>query len=213
MYEQCCYSSKQWFLSLHSKFMWFYCSCAEKKKKLKLKCAKRTIQMGTKFGFGSGCCVCLYHFSLFSFLFFVTHAFRRTNGYCSWTVAIYSWLFSLFYQSCDLWTVHKTHKLHFLVTFLLKMSLTVLFTYLKIILLQYFQFSVFNFSKINSIQRDPKSQNCLSNFHFSMPTWLAQKPKKALQTKVNEIKGPLQRVIVHGTTWWSEVCSFFLNFF
>ena len=52
------------FCLLHSKFMWFYCSCAEKKKKLKLKCAKRTIQMGTKFGFGSGCCccVCVYLF-------------------------------------------------------------------------------------------------------------------------------------------------------
>ena len=47
--------------------------------------------------------------------------------------------------------------------------------------------------------------HCLSNFHLSMPTWLAykpkkalqtpmptwlaHKPKKALQTKVNEIKG------------------------
>ena len=31
-----------------------------------------------------------------------------------------------------------------------------LFTYLKIILLQYFQFSVFNFSKISSIQMDSK---------------------------------------------------------
>ena len=37
----------------------------------------------------------------------------------------------------------------------LKMDFTVLFTHLKIILLQYFQFSVFNFSKINSIQTDP----------------------------------------------------------
>ena len=25
---------EQWFLSLHSKFMWFYCSCVEKKKKI-----------------------------------------------------------------------------------------------------------------------------------------------------------------------------------
>ena len=33
-------------------------------------------------------------------------------------------------------------KLHFSATFSLKMSLTVLFTHLKIILLQYFQFSV-----------------------------------------------------------------------
>ena len=43
-------------------------------------------------------------------------------------------------------TVHKTHKSHFSTTFSLKMGLTVLFTHLKIILLQYFQFS-----KISSI--------------------------------------------------------------
>ena len=36
----------------------------------------------------------------------------------------------------------RTHKLHFSVTFSLKMGPTVLFTYLKIILLQSFQFSV-----------------------------------------------------------------------
>ena len=34
----------------------------------------------------------------------------------------------------------------------------VLFTHLKIILLQCFQFSIFNFSKISSIQTDPKTE-------------------------------------------------------
>ena len=48
-----------------------------------------------------------------------------------------------------LWTVHgvhclRTHKFYFLATFSLKMDLTILFTHLKIILLQYF--SVFSFS-------------------------------------------------------------------
>ena len=52
-------------------------------------------------------------------------------------------------------TVYETHKSHFSATFLLKIGLIVLFTHLKIILLQYFQFSIFNFSKINSIQTDP----------------------------------------------------------
>ena len=42
-------------------------------------------------------------------------------------------------------TVHKTHTPYFLVIFSLKIGLTVLFTHLKIILLQYFQFSVFSF--------------------------------------------------------------------
>ena len=45
---------EQWFLSLYSKFMWFYCSCVEKKKKkkpktLKLKYAKCAIQIGTMY--------------------------------------------------------------------------------------------------------------------------------------------------------------------
>ena len=52
----------------------------------------------------------------------------------------------------------RTHKHHFSVTFSLKMDLMVLFIHLKIILLQYFQFSVFNFSKISSIQTDSKYQ-------------------------------------------------------
>ena len=46
----------------------------------------------------------------------------------------------------------RTHKFHFSATFSLKMGPTVLFTHLKINLLQYFQFSVFSFNKINSIQ-------------------------------------------------------------
>ena len=40
------------------------------------------------------------------------------------------------------------------------MGLTVLFTHLKIILLQCFQFSVFSFSKISSIQTDPQCFIC-----------------------------------------------------
>ena len=40
---------EQWFLSLYSKFMWFYCSCAKKKKKktTEHRRAKRAIQTGT----------------------------------------------------------------------------------------------------------------------------------------------------------------------
>ena len=38
---------EQWFLSIHSKFMWFYCSCAKKKKNAEHKRAKHAIQMGT----------------------------------------------------------------------------------------------------------------------------------------------------------------------
>ena len=46
-------------------------------------------------------------------------------------------------------------KLHLSVTFLLKMSLiTTLFTHLKIISLQYFQFQFSDSAKISSIQTD-----------------------------------------------------------
>ena len=55
---------------------------------------------------------------------------------------------------------HRTHKLYFSTTFSLKMRPLVLFTHLKIILLQCFQFLVFNFSKISSIQTDPQCQWC-----------------------------------------------------
>ena len=56
------------------------------------------------------------------------------------------WLFHV--NSAHQWIpciVHETHKPHFSATFSLTMGLTVLFTHLKIILLQCFQFSIFNF--------------------------------------------------------------------
>ena len=62
----------------------------------------------------------------------------------------------------------RTHKLHFSATFSLKMGPTILFTHLKITLLQYFQFSVFSFSKISSIQTDPK---CICVWNSFLKTW------------------------------------------
>ena len=49
----------------------------------------------------------------------------------------------------------RTHKLHFSATFSLKMGLTVLFTHLKIISQQCFQFQFSVLAKISSIQMDP----------------------------------------------------------
>ena len=57
-------------------------------------------------------------------------------------------------------TVHRFHKLHFSITFSLKIGPTVLFTHLKIILLQCFQFSVFS-----CIQTDPYHVG--DNYHCS----------------------------------------------
>ena len=53
-------------------------------------------------------------------------------------------------------TVHGTHN-HFIQKKILKMGPTILFIHLKIILLQYFQFSIF--SKISCIQTDPWCHN------------------------------------------------------
>ena len=50
----------------------------------------------------------------------------------------------------------RTHKFHFSTTFSLKMGPTTLFTHLKIILLQYFQFQFSVSAKISSIQTDPE---------------------------------------------------------
>ena len=92
-------------------------------------------------------------FCSFFFFFFCFHAFLEEGGYCSMNSSRKCWLFSVNSAS-----VHclRTHKFHFLSIFSLKMGPTSLFTHLKIILLQCFQFSVFSFSKISSIQTHPK---------------------------------------------------------
>ena len=67
----------------------------------------------------------------------------------------------------------RTHKFHFLSIFSLKMGLTSLFTHLKIILLQCFQFSVFSFSKISSIQTHPVIM-CHLFYVFSISSFILQ---------------------------------------
>ena len=93
-------------------------------------------------------------FVLFFFFFF--HAFQRVMQllfmHCSLNNSRKCWLFH-----DKQWSMYcsRSHKLYFSKTFSLKMSPTILFTHLKIILLPYFQFSIFSFSKISSIQTDP----------------------------------------------------------
>ena len=96
--------------------------------------------------------------AFYSLCFFGTHLAQQNwrCGYCSWTVATL-FDFSINFLSYQ-WvpcTVHGTYKFHFSSIFSLKMDLTVLFTYLKIILLQCFQFLVSVFSKISYIQAHP----------------------------------------------------------
>ena len=98
---------------------------------------------------------CVMRFAFFFFFFFpFLHAFQGTSR----TVEYCSVLFDPFLTFLSIsGSVHcsRTHKFHFLSIFSLNMGLTVLFTHLKIILLQCFKFSVFSFSKISSIQTDP----------------------------------------------------------
>ena len=90
-------------------------------------------------------------FPFFFFQRFPPHK-RLLFMYCSWSVAA---TFDQFYVNSASMHCSRTHKFHFLSIFLLKMGPTVLLTHLKIILLQCFQFSVFSFSKISSIQTHP----------------------------------------------------------
>ena len=77
--------------------------------------------------------LCFQHFTFF--LFF--HMFQETN----FTIGNI-WLFNHFLTyKWVLYTIYETYKYHFSIIFSLKIDLTVLFTHLKIILLQYFQFS------------------------------------------------------------------------
>ena len=107
------------------------------------------------------CIFFLFYFILFYFILWVFTRFRECGYYSctvSWTIVAKVDFSTM--NSAPVYCL-RTHKFHFSTTFSLKMSPTVLFTYLKIILLQCFQFSVFSFSKINSIQTDPKSKKLL----------------------------------------------------
>ena len=103
----------------------------------------------------------------------VAFGYRRKDTICVWRFLF----FSFFLMHVD-YPVHETLcTIHALFThcswdpqplylekkYILKMSLTILFTYLKFILLQCFQFSVF--SKINSIQKDSVTLT-LQNMNF-----------------------------------------------
>ena len=79
-------------------------------------------------------------FSFFSFSFFLSSPQLLTLSTVNSAYVYCSWF----------------HKLHFLAIFLLKMGSTTLFTHLKIILLQCFQFQFSISAKISSIQTDPE---------------------------------------------------------
>ena len=84
-----------------------------------------------------------FTFLLFSFLFSFFSLLLRMRLWDKWLLFMYSSRILLTFQPLLSvpwvpWTVHGIHKLHFSATSSLKMSPTILFTHLKIILLQYF---------------------------------------------------------------------------
>ena len=103
--------------------------------------------------FGKHVCVSQTHVLRFQPFFFFLHVFQAN------IFTIHSLLWLLFMNSSHniwlfLWIVHdvycsRTHKFYFLTTFSLKMGPTVLFTHLKIILLQYFSVFSFQFSAVS----------------------------------------------------------------
>ena len=92
---------------------------------------------------------------------------------CASTFFLSTFFFFFFLPSCSCWpslpwivflcTVHEPTNYIFLATFSLKMGPTVLFTHLKIISLQCFQFQFSVSAKISSIQTDPKCVYILSS--------------------------------------------------
>ena len=83
---------------------------------------------------------------VFSFHFFFLWATAGDSGYYTWIVADFSYFFVPLSLQWVPYTVYGTHKYHFSTIFSLKIGLTILFTHLKIILLQCFQFQFFSFS-------------------------------------------------------------------
>ena len=83
------------------------------------------------------------------FFFFFFHAFVRLmvigHALCNEQQQQNLTFLTLFSQSMHIMYCSRTHKFHFSATFSLKIDPTVLFTYLKIILLQYFSVSIFSF--------------------------------------------------------------------
>ena len=81
------------------------------------------------------------------FLFYLGAVWiHSTFTFCAFSFPFFffSWAACFDFSSVNSVSVHcsRFHKFHFSAIFSLKMSPTILFTHLKIILLQYFQFSV-----------------------------------------------------------------------
>ena len=106
--------------------------------------------------------VCFTFLFFFSFFLLSCISGRKEKKFTVYetNVTVY-----ILFRYC-LCTVYGTHN-HFIQKKKLKMGLMILFTYLKIILLYYFQFLIFSFSKNKSNPNGPNN-NKLSASLFSM---------------------------------------------
>ena len=92
---------------------------------------------------------CVLSFFVFLFFFFLPRLFPQQAVLFMYGIWIVTATFDR--SSVNSTSVHylRIHKFHFLLIFSLKIGPTVLFTHLKIILLQCFQFSIFSNNKFN----------------------------------------------------------------
>ena len=109
------------------------------------------------------------------FFFFLSFFFFFSFSYTFWLSR--QW-------TVHLCTVHGSHKLHFSTTFSLKMGSMILFTYLKIILLQYFQFQQNKFYTL--------SLKFLYLFHIWFTWWGIYKSSQHIINNLFSFK-----------SWWS----------
>ena len=107
---------------------------------------------------------CAENQRVYVFPFFFFSRVFQTCGYClcivQWTVTANFDFSNFFSQSEHIVYCLRTHKFHFSTTFSLKMGPTVLFTHLKIILLQYFSVFSFNF-QFSAVSK--RTLSCLVN--------------------------------------------------
>ena len=115
------------------------------------------------------------HVCVFLFSFFFSRI-CETCSYCLYTVheqQLQSLTFLTFFSQ-SVHTVHClwTHKFHFLAIFSLKMGPMILFTYLKIILLQYFLIFNFNFQLYPNelLNSSNKTTNPITSTQIAQPS-------------------------------------------
>ena len=89
--------------------------------------------------------------AVFLFFFFFSCVLEECGNCCSLNSNRKYWLF---HRKQCIYALFTDQQILLFNNFSLKIDPMTLFTHLKIILLQCFQFSVFNFSKISSIQTD-----------------------------------------------------------